>query len=411
MGLVDWTTVETIILDLFTGMDGLGHAIRAALVARLLPSRLAVVQFETDEYCRSLLIEHSVPGFVLSGRRDEHGMVGSVLALVENSCALLWEILRLPPRLRHVHIIAGSPCQGFSGAGQGHGFDDARSGLVWTIPYIAAQIREVFPLLGLGYLLENVSSMRPSHRDGISRALDCQPVEVDANTVAACDRPRLFWLSTGEPSLRSEDVDPATVLDPGWRPLWELDPRRQVRHQFRTFLRPFPPGIPRECPVEFARLPLALYDARGLVYRPDASPSDLDMIRSLTRAAVDGSKKVLRIRGSPANKARIALARWIHTQGGDRALRPLSGDERDRALGFPTGASVAAAFVDDVDPGLEYRRWQVTGNAFSPVIIGQLLQPLFDAAMSGATVPLSVRFPHYSSRDDVFLALKSESSN
>ena len=113
----------------------------------------------------------------------------------------------------------------------------------------------------------------------------------------------------------------------------------------------------------------------------------------------------------PTSDSCEVRARRIHTQGGERALRPLSGDERDRALGFPKGASVAAAFVDDVDPGLEYRRWQVTGNAFSPVIIGQLLQPLFDAALSGATVPLSVRFPHYSSRDDVFLALKSESSN
>ena len=409
---VVWDDTEVVFFDLFSGMDGLGHALRKSAIAHLLNIKVAVIQFETDPYCRSLLRQHSGPGFTLSDYEGTEGVAGSVLALVDDNFARLREILKWPRKLRAVIVVAGSPCQGLSAAGMGRGFDDERSELVWTVPAISAYL--VRMKLGVGYMLENVSSMKDHHRDAISRAMGSQPTLLDASSVAACDRGRLFWTSWGTPGITSVDVDPASVLEEGWRPLWEIDPRRQVRHKFRTFTRPFPPGMPSECPVDFPRLSLPIYDARGLVYRPDASPADLDTIRALTKAAVvvgPRAKKALRTRGSPEVTARVALARWIHQQGGDRALRPLSGDERDRALGFPSGASSATEFADELDPGLEYRRWQVTGNAFSPVVIDQVMAPVFAAIAADGPMPNTVAIPDYSCKEDVMAVLRSRPSN
>ena len=208
-------------------MDGLGHAIRAALVARLLPSRLAVVQFETDEYCRSLLIEHSVPGFVLSGRRDEHGMVGSVLALVENAFALLQNILSRYPNLIHVLVAGGSPCQGFSLANpNAKGVKDPRSALIWVFHAIAWRLPGLLPRgATLALFLENVR-MHAVTRNSVSKLFGIEAREIDAELFGMCSRPRNFWNAyavSDAPPPRTGS--PGDVLEPGWRPLWELMPR------------------------------------------------------------------------------------------------------------------------------------------------------------------------------------------
>ena len=401
-----------LVFDLFTGMDGFGHALAQSEAKDLVGRTIAIIQFETDPYCRALLHEHARPGVSLSQERDRAGLEGSVLALVEQGARLVDVFLEQYPNVRHVHVVAGSPCQGLSRAGLGRGLDDERSRLVWVVPYIVAVLRRR-RRLSVGFLLENVDSMPPGIRDGISRSLGTEPVRVDASDFVACDRPRLFWTSAGHPASaasRGTHVDAAAVLEAGWRPLWELVPRgAPPRHRFRTFLRPFPAGSPVECPLDYPRLPMSSYEERSLVYKPEADPAMLDRIRhfvtSTMRLRVQESRR-LREKGSKELLARTELATWIHREGGDSALRPLSGDERDRALGFPAGASAATTWRDPDGFTLEFRRWQVTGNAFSPVVVRHVLQPFIAALVGRRPVPDVATHRDFESEEQVLAALR-----
>ena len=286
----------------------------------------------------------------------------------------------------------------------GRGFDDPRSALVWVVPVIRDIVVSIVPV-SVGHLLENVKSMDDADRDAISRIMGSSPQVVDAAEVAACSRPRLFWNSMGHVDVASDPVDADAILEPGWRPVWELV--RGSKNSFRTFLRPFEAGAPTECPESFPRLPLSSYDARGLVYRPDSPKHQLDKVRAFISATAFANRKSLRRVGSPALRSRVAFARWIHCQGGDEVVRPLSGDERDRALGFPSGASFSQSWIEHQPVDIEFRRWEVTGNAFSPSVVAQLLQPLFQAVETRQPIPEKARPPRLRSREEVFAMLRS----
>ena len=82
-------------------------------------------------------------------------------------------------------LIGGSPCQSFSTAGNGEGFN-GKSGLFWEYARILKQTKPTY------FLLENVK-MKKEWRDIISTELGVQPIEINSKMVSAQNRPRLYW--------------------------------------------------------------------------------------------------------------------------------------------------------------------------------------------------------------------------
>ena len=144
-------------------MGGAHYALRAAGVDDASP--VHHILFETSRQCRDLLAEKLVDGRTfLSDVADSQGLVGSVLALTDNDCALLRTLLETYGNLTGVLIIGGSPCQGLSRVGMGRGFDEPRSALVWVVPVIHDIVVSIVPV-SVGHLLEHVKSMDDADRD------------------------------------------------------------------------------------------------------------------------------------------------------------------------------------------------------------------------------------------------------
>jgi site-specific DNA-cytosine methylase len=87
-------------------------------------------------------------------------------------------------------LIGGSPCQGFSVAGDGLNFDDPRSKLFFEFVNILNYQRTKNPKIK--FLMENVT-MVPKWRDTISYYLGVEPVEINSSLVSAQNRKRLYW--------------------------------------------------------------------------------------------------------------------------------------------------------------------------------------------------------------------------
>jgi len=82
-------------------------------------------------------------------------------------------------------LIGGSPCQSFSNAGNGTGFE-GKSGLFWEYVRILKETQPKY------FLLENVK-MRKEWQDIISKSLEVQPVEINSKYFVPQNRPRLYW--------------------------------------------------------------------------------------------------------------------------------------------------------------------------------------------------------------------------
>ena len=392
-------SVRFLILDLFTGMAGLCHALALLGVADDAESLgIRVHMFETDPDARKLLRAMETRWRLLSDAEDSAGLVGSVLALVENAFALLQNIISRYPNLIHVLVAGGSPCQGFSFANpKAKGVKDPRSALIWVFHAIAWRLPGLLPPgATLALFLENVR-MHAVTRDSVSKLFGIEAREVDAELFGMCSRPRNFWNAyavSDDPPPRTGS--PGDVLEPGWRPLWELMPRGTPPASFRTFTRPFGPGAPPEYPVSFWKFSLATYDERGLVYRPDSE--ELPRIRDFVTRCMRCRTGPLR-HGDPALvQLRGEVASWIHEHGGASHLRPLSPDERDRCLGFPAGASI----VDSPPSGnpVDVVRASLAGNAWAPPAAAFLLRPFADAARAGIAPPTALNLPPFTKPED-----------
>lgn len=82
-------------------------------------------------------------------------------------------------------LFGGSPCQSFSVAGNGKGFD-GKSGLFWEYVRI---LKETNPKY---FMLENVV-MKKEWEQIITNALGVAPVKINSKLVSAQSRPRLYW--------------------------------------------------------------------------------------------------------------------------------------------------------------------------------------------------------------------------
>lgn len=83
-------------------------------------------------------------------------------------------------------LIGGSPCQGFSIAGKGLGFDDPRSQLFFEY------VRLLGALKPRWFLLENVR-MKQHDQNIITALLGVAPVKINSADFSAQNRERLYW--------------------------------------------------------------------------------------------------------------------------------------------------------------------------------------------------------------------------
>ena len=82
-------------------------------------------------------------------------------------------------------LIGGSPCQSFSLAGDGSGFD-GKSKMFWEY---ARLLKEVKPKY---FLLENVK-MKKEWEDIITREVCVKPIKINSKLLSAQNRDRLYW--------------------------------------------------------------------------------------------------------------------------------------------------------------------------------------------------------------------------
>ena len=324
--------VQTVVICLFSGGGGIDHVIED-----LFPeSQIHHVQsFETDARCRAILRRRgSKRRIFLSGAADRNGDVGSVLHLIEDPGSI-HSLLSQFPNLKVVIVSTGSPCQGFSQANpKPKGILDHRSCLAAAIPVIIRRIYDFKQAqahhLKIFSVCENVV-MRSRDKKIMNHLLGSEPITIHNGDLSCQDRSRMYWLNFQVDQPEPIQVDPSSILEPGWAPLWDLVQSKDIKKKFITQVRPFPPNLPEECPVSWWRFPLSSYGIRGLVY--NTSSDRLEEIRDRVRQGIELSpSQDLRDkdRGSDAINRRLALAHWIHREGGHQHLRPLTIQESSR---------------------------------------------------------------------------------
>jgi len=82
-------------------------------------------------------------------------------------------------------LFGGSPCQSFSVAGDGTGFD-GKSGLFWEYVRVLKETKPKY------FLLENVK-MKKECECVITEALGVNPIEINSNLLSGQNRKRLYW--------------------------------------------------------------------------------------------------------------------------------------------------------------------------------------------------------------------------
>lgn len=87
-------------------------------------------------------------------------------------------------------LIGGSPCQGFSFAGNQLAFDDPRSVLFFVYVDILKYLKSVNP--DVKFMLENVR-MKKTSSAVITQMLGVDPVRINSNLVSAQNRVRDYW--------------------------------------------------------------------------------------------------------------------------------------------------------------------------------------------------------------------------
>ena len=94
-------------------------------------------------------------------------------------------------------LIGGSPCQGFSFAGNMLSFNDPRSQLFFEFVRLVRECKPTY------FLLENVV-MRKQDQAVITTLLGVSPIKINSSLVSAQNRPRLYWTNIPIHSLPND---------------------------------------------------------------------------------------------------------------------------------------------------------------------------------------------------------------
>lgn len=106
-------------------------------------------------------------------------------------------------------LVAGSPCQGFSQAGPQTNFEHPQSRLFWHFVRILEECKPKY------FLLENVK-MKQEWRDVISKAVGCEPREINSALVSGQSRKRLYWTNIEEKhEIEDEGILLGDILEDG----------------------------------------------------------------------------------------------------------------------------------------------------------------------------------------------------
>lgn len=101
-------------------------------------------------------------------------------------------------------LIGGSPCQGLSTANNdGKGLEDERSALFWRYVEILNIVKPRY------FVLENVRPRFAKDETAMTNAMGVHPVMLDAQTVSAQRRRRLFW--TNIPNVKKPQIVPSRI--------------------------------------------------------------------------------------------------------------------------------------------------------------------------------------------------------
>lgn len=113
-------------------------------------------------------------------------------------------------------LIGGSPCQSFSNAGNGSGFD-GKSGLFYEWVRLLEECQPKY------FMLENVK-MKKEWQDIITNILGVEPILINSNIFSAQNRQRLYWTNIPVDSLPIdckifiEDILESNFDDKYWLP-------------------------------------------------------------------------------------------------------------------------------------------------------------------------------------------------
>ena len=102
-------------------------------------------------------------------------------------------------------LIGGSPCQSFSNAGNGTGFD-GKSGLFYEYVRLMKECNPKY------FLLENVR-MKKEWQDIISKELGCEPIKINSNLLSAQNRERLYWTNIPINEIQDKFIFIEDILD------------------------------------------------------------------------------------------------------------------------------------------------------------------------------------------------------
>ena len=146
-------------------------------------------------------------------------------------------------------ILAGSPCQGFSFAGEQLAFDDPRSKLFFEFANLLRYVQGFNP--NVKFMLENVK-MKYEYRNVISKFVRVEPVMINSNLLSACNRPRNYWCNWHVPIPDHNHIYFLDVVDSnstenimgdGWHKWWERNKVQQLTKQFSAIPGPNEKGI------------------------------------------------------------------------------------------------------------------------------------------------------------------------
>ena len=110
-------------------------------------------------------------------------------------------------------IIAGFPCQAWSGAGKKGGIDDPRGQLALVLIEIWDAIKKENP--NVKVLFENVK-MKNEHIKFINELFGMEPIEINSINVSAQDRKRLYWTNIKNVKQpKNKNIKLTDILMPG----------------------------------------------------------------------------------------------------------------------------------------------------------------------------------------------------